>query len=301
MADATLRRWHDLMAAGGDSANQAAIEIIRSVGAGTTPKAMLSRQLARSVWHDYTSIAERYNDPGRFTALIGYEWTSNNGGNNQHRVVIFRDGKDKADQIVPFSAFDSENPAMLWKFLDGYTEKTGGDVLAIPHNGNLSNGRMFALVDFDGRGLTRDYAETRARLEPVYEVTQIKGDGEAHPFLSPNDEFAGFELWDKGNLDLTELKKPEMLQYEYALRAKDRPQARTGTRRQSVQVWHDRLDRLAHVAGDRRPGQFLRQTQRCRAERYARHPCFPRLARRRRKDHGLGDDRLRLCGGVGDR
>jgi uncharacterized protein DUF3604 len=216
MADATLRRWHDLMAAGGESASQAAIEIIRSVGTGTTPKAMLSRQLARSVWQDYTSTAERYNEPGRFTALIGYEWTSNNGGNNLHRVVIFRDGKDRADLIVPFSAFDSEDPAMLWKFLDAYTEKSGGEVLAIPHNGNLSNGRMFALVDFDGRGLTRAYAETRARLEPLYEVTQIKGDSETHPFLSPNDEFAGFELWDKGNLDLTELKRPEMLQYEYA-------------------------------------------------------------------------------------
>ena len=216
MADPTLRRWHDLMAAGGDSAVQAAIEMIRSVGTGTMPKAMISKQLARSVWQNYTSIAERYNEPGRFTALIGYEWTSNNSGNNLHRVVIFRDGKEKADQIVPFSAFDSEDPAMLWKFLDAYTEKTGGEVLAIPHNGNLSNGRMFALVDFDGRGLTRAYAETRARLEPVYEVTQIKGDGEAHPFLSPNDEFAGFEVWDKGNLDLTELKKPEMLQYEYA-------------------------------------------------------------------------------------
>jgi hypothetical protein len=216
MADPTLRRWHDLMAAGGDSAAQAAIELIRSVGTGTVPPAMMNKHLARSVWTNYTSIAEHYNDPGRFTALIGYEWTSNNSGNNLHRVVIFRDGKEKADQIVPFSAFDSEDPAMLWKFLDAYTEKTGGDVLAIPHNGNLSNGRMFALVDFDGRGLTRAYAETRARLEPVYEVTQIKGDGEAHPFMSPNDEFAGFELWDKGNLDLTELKKPEMLQYEYA-------------------------------------------------------------------------------------
>jgi hypothetical protein len=134
----------------------------------------------------------------------------------KHRVVIFRDDKTKTDQIVPFSAFDSEDPAMLWKFLEAYTDRTGGEVLAIPHNGNLSNGRMFALVDFDGRGLTRAYAETRARLEPVYEVTQMKGDGEAHPFLSPNDEFVGFELWDKGNLDLTEFKKPEMLQYEYA-------------------------------------------------------------------------------------
>ena len=216
MADPTLRRWRDLMAAGGDSGVQAVIEMIHSVGTGTMPPAMISQQFARSVWQNYTSIADRYNEPGRFTALIGYEWTSNNGGNNLHRVVIFRDGKEKADQIVPFSAFDSEDPAMLWKFLDAYTEKTGGEVLAIPHNGNLSNGRMFALVDFDGRGLTRAYAETRARLEPVYEVTQIKGDGEAHPFLSPNDEFAGFEIWDKGNLDLTELKKPEMLQYEYA-------------------------------------------------------------------------------------
>jgi hypothetical protein len=216
MADPTLRRWHDLMAAGGESGVQAVIEMIRSVGTGTMPKAMVSQQLARSVWQNYTGIAERYNEPGRFTALIGYEWTSNNGGNNLHRVVIFRNGKEKADQIVPFSSFDSEDPAMLWKFLDAYTEKTGGEVLAIPHNGNLSNGRMFGLVDFDGRGLTRAYAETRARLEPVYEVTQIKGDGEAHSTLSPNDEFAGFEVWDKGNLDLSALKKPEMLQYEYA-------------------------------------------------------------------------------------
>ena len=118
--------------------------------------------------------------------------------------------------IVPFSALDSEDPAMLWKFLDAYQAKTGGEALAIPHNGNLSNGRMFGLVDFEGHDLTRAYAETRARLEPVYEVTQIKGDAESHQFLSPNDEFAGYEVWDKGNLDLTALKKPEMLQYEYA-------------------------------------------------------------------------------------
>ena len=216
MANETIRRWRDLMTAGGNDSVQAAIEIIRSVGTGTVPRVLLSQQFARTVWQDYTGIAERYNDPGRFTTLIGYEWTSNKAGNNLHRVVIFRDGKDKADQIIPFSAFDSEDPARLWKFLDTYTDKTGGAVLAIPHNGNLSNGRMFALVDFDGRGLTRGYAETRARLEPVYEVTQMKGDGETHPFLSPNDEFAGFERWDKGNLDLTESKKPEMLQYEYA-------------------------------------------------------------------------------------
>jgi hypothetical protein len=214
MSDPTLKRWHDMMAS--DKGGEAAIELIRSVGAGTTPKKLFDPRLTRSVWQTYTATAERYNEPGRFTALIGYEWTSNNSGNNLHRVVIFRDGKDKTDQIVPFSATDSEDPAMLWKFLDTYQDKVGGSVLAIPHNGNLSNGRMFSLVDFEGRGLTRAYAETRARLEPVYEVTQIKGDGEAHPFLSPNDEFAGYEIWDKGNLDLTELKRPEMLQYEYA-------------------------------------------------------------------------------------
>jgi hypothetical protein len=216
MADQTLRRWHEMVVAGGQTAVDATIELIRSTVTKTTPPLLLDQRVVRSVWQGYTETADRYNEPGRFTTLIGYEWTSHNGGDNLHRVVIFRDGKERADTIIPFSSVDSEDPAMLWKFLDGYQNKTGGQVLAIPHNGNLSNGRMFALVDFDGRGLTRAYAETRARLEPVYEVTQIKGDGEAHPFLSPNDEFAGYELWDKGNLDLTELKKPEMLQYEYA-------------------------------------------------------------------------------------
>src|SRR6185436_2105938 len=97
-------------------------------------------------------------------------------------------------------------------------EKTGGRVLAIAHNGNLSNGMMFPWVENPAtkQPLTRQYAETRAKWEPLYEVTQIKGDGEAHKFLSPNDELAGYEIWDKGNLDMSELKKPEMLQYEYA-------------------------------------------------------------------------------------
>ena len=111
----------------------------------------------------------------------------------------------------------SDNPRDLWKWMAAYEEKTGGNVLAIAHNGNLSNGRMFPLVDtFTGKPLDREYAEQRARWERLYEATQIKGDGETHPFLSPNDEFAAFERWDKGNLDLSELKKNEMLAYEYA-------------------------------------------------------------------------------------
>ena len=115
MANPTLRRWHDMMAGG--QGVDAALEIIKSVGTGTTPKEMFNPQLAKSVWQAYTATAERYNEPGRFTALIGYEWTSNKAGNNLHRVVIFRDGKDKADQIVPFSSADSEDPAKLWNFL----------------------------------------------------------------------------------------------------------------------------------------------------------------------------------------
>ncbi len=120
-------------------------------------------------------------------------------------------------QVLPFSSFTSDNPEDLWKALQSYQEKTGGQVLAIPHNGNLSNGLMFPMVNpVGGKPLTREYAETRASLEPLLEATQIKGDGETHPFLSPNDEFANYERWDKGNLDLSVEKKPEMLQYEYA-------------------------------------------------------------------------------------
>jgi hypothetical protein len=115
----------------------------------------------------------------------------------------------------PFTTFDSEDPADLWKWMQTYEDKTGGKLLAIPHNGNLSNGKMFALVDFVGNPLTREYAETRSRWEPVAEVTQIKGDGETHPLLSPDDAFADYETWDKGNLIL-QPKKDEMLRYEYA-------------------------------------------------------------------------------------
>ena len=95
-------------------------------------------------------------------------------------------------------------------------DKTGAEILALAHNGNLSNGRMFPIIEsFNGKQIDREYAENRVRWEPLYEATQIKGDGETHPFLSPNDEFANFERWDKGNLDLTEVKKPEMLEFEY--------------------------------------------------------------------------------------
>lgn len=157
------------------------------------------------VWKRITSAAEKHNDPGKFTAFIGYEWSSmdtisiGDGSivlpSTIHRNVIFKDGADKADQTIPFSAFDSKNPKDLWKYLEDYEESTGGEVLAIPHNGNLSSGQMFSVVDFSNRPLSRNYAELRNRWEPLYEVTQIKGDSETHPVLSPDDEFADYETW----------------------------------------------------------------------------------------------------------
>lgn len=175
--------------------------------------------LDKTMWQRMTEAAERHNNPGAFTALIGYEWTSGPGGNNLHRNIIFRDGKDKADQIVPFNSYDSEDPEDLWKWMEEYERRTGGQVLAIPHNGNLSNGLMFDDVTLtDKRPLDAAYAEQRNRWEPVYEVTQIKGDGEAHPMLSPDDAFADYGTWDKGSFG-PEPKTPEMLPREYAREA----------------------------------------------------------------------------------
>lgn len=170
------------------------------------------------MWPRVTDAAERHNAPGAFTALIGYEWTSGPNGNNLHRNVIFRDGKERADQVLPFSAYDSEDPEALWDWMESYEKNTGGKVLAIPHNGNLSNGLMFDDVTLQGEPIGADYAARRARWEPVYEITQIKGDGETHPMLSPNDEFADYGTWDKGSFG-PEPKTPEMLPREYAREA----------------------------------------------------------------------------------
>ncbi len=171
--------------------------------------------LAQNIWQRITSAAEKYNQPGRFTALHGFEWSSAPAGNNLHRVVVFRDGKEKTDKVLPFSLYESQDPEDLWKYLADYEQKTGGKVLAIPHNGNLSNGLMFDSLTFNKGALTRDYAERRQRWEPLYEITQIKGDGETHPALSPNDEFANFERWDKGSFGIG-AKTPSMLPLEYA-------------------------------------------------------------------------------------
>ena len=221
LADPTGRRWYDMIQAGKGA--DAALEIIVAFSQGTFPKALQflpGTPAYRSAWREIIKAADEANDPGRFTAFIGYEWTSNTGGNNLHRNVIFRDDGSKASRVEPFTVYKphgSDDPRDLWKWMAAYEEKTGGEVLAIAHNGNLSNGRMFPIIEsFTGRPIDREYAETRTRWERIYEATQIKGDGETHPLLSPNDEFASFERWDKGNLDLSELKQRDMLQYEYA-------------------------------------------------------------------------------------
>ncbi len=223
LADSTGKRWYGMIQEGGQTAVQVAVEVIVAFSQGTFPKAMQSLpgdEAYQAAWEETIDAAEKYNDPGEFTAFIGYEWTSNTGGNNLHRVVIMRDGGDKASMVEPYTTLKplgSDNPRDLWSWLQMYQDKTGGRVLALAHNGNLSNGIMFPTVDsFTGMPFDRAYAETRAKWEPLYEATQIKGDGEAHPLLSPNDEFADYETWDQGNLDLSVSKDNDMLQYEYA-------------------------------------------------------------------------------------
>jgi hypothetical protein len=174
-----------------------------------------SDELTKSVWQDFVKVADQYNEPGVFSAMTGFEWSSTPKGDNLHRVVVFRDGADKTSQTVPFSLFDSDDPEDLWGYLAAYEAQTGGSALAIPHNGNTSNGLMFNEKDFNGKRMTREYAAKRIRWEPIIEVTQIKGDGETHPLLSPEDEFADFETWDVGNLAGSAPKEDWMLQYEY--------------------------------------------------------------------------------------
>ncbi len=208
----TGKRWHDMMRGG--QGYEAFLEFIAAIGTGEDP--IGDPGMIASAWQNATANAEEYNEPGVFTAFIGFEWTTHPDGNNIHRVVVFRDGKSRADTVVPFSAFDSEDVEDLWTYMDAYEANTGGQALAIPHNGNLSNGIMFDDRTFTGRRLTREYAERRMAFEPIVEVTQAKGAGESHPLLSPNDEFADHEIMDVGNITGTAPKTPEMLPNEYA-------------------------------------------------------------------------------------
>jgi hypothetical protein len=211
------RRWHELLQTGGEAERRiVADEIIKGFGGGgDMPWSLDDPEMLAPGWAKSIEAAEKHNDPGQFTAFIAYEWSSAPGGDNLHRVVIYRDDGDKASQLLPLTFAETADPEDLWKVLQTYEDKTGGSVLAIAHNGNWSSGRMFEMTRFNGTAMDRSYAETRMRWEPVYETTQIKGDGETHPILSPNDEFADYETWDVGNLDFSKRVTTEMLPGSY--------------------------------------------------------------------------------------
>ncbi|MGE0668843.1 MAG: DUF3604 domain-containing protein [Sphingomonadales bacterium] len=191
-------------------------EFVTSIEDPNPARDKLPEPVARSIWTEVAETADQYNAPGRFTTFSGYEWTSMTGGNNLHRCIIFKDGAASVSKVTPFSAQDGIDPEKLWAALEQYEKTAGVEVLSIPHNGNLSNGLFFADTTLSGGPLTRAYAETRMRWEPIYEVTQIKGDGETHPTLSPTDEFADFERWDTWNIMGRVKTTPEMLPGSYA-------------------------------------------------------------------------------------
>ena len=168
-----------------------------------------------SIWREVVDSAERFYRPGSFTTFAGYEWTAASEGNNLHRCVIYRDGPDKTGSTLPFSSIVGDDPEQLWAALLDYEQTAGGQVLAIPHNGNLSNGIMWYTETLGGEPLSADYARRRMRFEPVVESTQVKGDSETHPLLSPNDAFANFERWDEWNIMNTARTTPEMLSGSY--------------------------------------------------------------------------------------
>ena len=174
-----------------NAATTAAVKADKGLGVGLASADFgIDQRFRRSVWGEVIASAERHNDPGRFTTFVGYEWTGRG-----HRNVLFADGPELTGRIVPFSGLDSNDPEDMWAYLHDYEERLGGKALAIPHNGNMSGNRMFGPTTHRGGPFTETYAKTRARWEPLIEVTQIKGDGESHPLLSPTDEFADYEVF----------------------------------------------------------------------------------------------------------
>ncbi|MCB2088772.1 MAG: DUF3604 domain-containing protein [Sphingomonadaceae bacterium] len=219
--DDTLLRWYDMMHESPEQSQMAVAEMINRAANGTLPASMTDQaaneEASRDIWTAHLKTIDRFNKPGKFTALAGFEYTLMPGGNNLHRVVMFRDGNDRTSQVIPFPGLGDGPVDRLWDYMDGYEKKTGGKALAIPHNSNLSNGLMFEMTESGGAPMSADYARRRAAREPVVEATQIKGDSESHPFLSPNDEFAGYGDvgWELGNLPLTADKNNTMFAGEY--------------------------------------------------------------------------------------
>jgi hypothetical protein len=221
-------RWSKGFRAGGQKAVDTTLDMIITFSQGKVDPQMFANYSPGSrrystIWDNVVNDAEEFNDPGQFTAFIAFEWTSLVKGANLHRNVIFRDNGDRARQVVPFTTFPpmgSTDPLDLYKYLENYEARTNGAIMALAHNGNLSNGLMFPIdAQYTGKKIDKFYVEQRAKWERIYEITQIKGDGEAHPFLSPNDEFADYGTWDVGNLDVSAAKTDDMLAREYAREA----------------------------------------------------------------------------------
>ncbi len=213
LANPITKKWYDEFHAGGEAGLTLFAQLVKEQTNRTVHVRLPG--LAKSAWQRAVAAAEKYNDPGHFTAFIGFEWSSQPGGDNLHRNVIFRDNADKALQVVPLTTFDSQDPESLWKYLADYQQTTGGQILAIPHNSNLSGGLMFSDKTFGGKPLDRAYAEERAKWEPLAEATQTKGDSETDPSVSPDDEFANFEKWDKANILGTKADTPAMQPFNY--------------------------------------------------------------------------------------
>jgi hypothetical protein len=172
-------------------------ELIAQVNKVVPPDQNLHNpEVNASVWGEIMDAADRNNEPGKFTAFMGWEWSSTPQGQNLHRVVIMKGDKASGETFIPYTSLDSDDPEDLWAWLEETSKKAGTDFLAIPHNSNISGGLMFPIVDSDGKGVTADWAKLRMRWEPVVEMTQIKGDSETHPRLSPNDEFADYETYE---------------------------------------------------------------------------------------------------------
>jgi hypothetical protein len=176
-----------------NEATQAFAGILRAMSSGELDPALTDSAISRSVWSEIVRTADEHYEPGRFTTFPAFEWTSNPNKRNLHRVVLFRNSE--AVPELAYSALDSDRPEDLWKWM-GAQRIAGATLLAIPHNGNASDGLMFSLQGSDGGPLTEAEIVTRRSNEPLYEISQIKGSSETHPDLSPNDEFAGFEIWD---------------------------------------------------------------------------------------------------------
>ena len=300
LADPTGRKWYDMIQSGKGA--EAAMEIIvMTFSQGKFPKdSCISPARPPIEAHGRRPLLRPKNTTIRAVSPLS---SATNGHPRQAATTFIATSSSatmatrraRSSRIRSIRPWAATIRVDLWKWMDNYESKTGGNVLAIAHNGNFSNGTMFPIVEDFGKKLDSQYAETRLKWERLYETTQTKGDGEAHPFLSPNDEFANFEIWDKGNLDGSVAKTRDMLEFEYtrsALKNGLKLEKQLGANPYKFGlVGSSDAHNLAERAGGR---QFLRQDGASGAEPRAHESRVHRQQEDRREDHGLGDFRVGL-------